>query len=246
MGREKLSTEASERTMSKDKGKTAPQDRVAWKRQLSDQDVMGRLGQRIRDRRERLGMSLANASELSGIPAATLSRIETNKMSPTFPVLLKLMTGLRLPWADLLGNDQSSLIDEFSIAMPDAGESTLVPGYSYLAPHVTNPLSQHIQPLIFDVLAKDLEGAGGLRGHKGYEFCYVLSGAIIFHVEGREPCELPSGASVLFRCDVPHAYVSQGTEPARVLNLTFVDPVMLEDPRPFGARYPDAAREKEE
>ncbi len=201
---------------------------------------MGRLGQRIRERREKLGLSLTSASALSAIPAATLSRIETNKMSPTFPVLLKLMTGLRLSWADLMGNEKASSNDEFSIALPDTQTPTNVPGYSYLAPHNMNPLSEHVQPLIFDVLGQDLESAGGLVGHKGYEFFYVLDGTIMFHAEGREPYKLPTGASALFRSDLPHAYVSCGPEPARILNVTAIDPVILQESIPFGVRYSDA------
>ena len=225
--------------------KTDIPERFAWKREASDQGVTEKIGQRIREHRERIGLSLANASILSGIPAATLSRVETNKMSPTFPVLLKLMTGLRLSWTDLMGNDGVFSDDELSYATPDLGEPTLVPGYVYYIPHHTNPLREHLQPLIFDVTAQDLKSAGGLRGHKGFEFSYVLSGSIIFHVEGREPRELTAGASVLFRCDVPHAYVSNGPAPARLLNVISLDPIMLREAEPFSARYPDTTRDEE-
>src|SRR3546814_7748951 len=153
---------------------------------------------------------------LSGLPASTLSRIENNKMSPTFPVLLKLMTGLRLSWTDLSGSDATYSEQELSIASPDIGEPTVVPGYAYYVPHHANPLSEHLQPLLFDVIATDLESAGGLRGHEGYEFSYVLSGSVVFYVEGQEPRILKTGASVLFRSDVPHAYVSQGPGSARL------------------------------
>lgn len=213
--------------------------RVAWKREASDQDVTARIGQRIREHRENVGLSLAEASNLSGVPAATLSRIETNKMSPTFPVLLKLMTGLRLSWTDLIGAEITYSEEELSVASQDIGDPTIVPGYAYYAPHHSNPLSEHLQPLIFDVIATDLDSAGGLRGHKGYEFSYVLSGSVIFYFEGKEPQELRTGGSVLFRCDVPHAYVSQGPGSARLLNVISLDPVILKASIPYSARYPE-------
>lgn len=213
--------------------------RVAWKREASDQDVTARIGQRIREYREKAALSLADASSLSGIPAATLSRIENNKMSPTFPVLLKLMTGLRLSWTDLIGSDATYSEQELSIASPDIGEPTVVPGYAYYVPHHANPLSEHLQPLLFDVIATDLESAGGLRGHEGYEFSYVLSGSVVFYVEGQEPRILKTGASVLFRSDVPHAYVSQGPGSARLLNVISLDPVILKASVPYSARYPE-------
>lgn len=213
--------------------------RVAWKREASDQDVTARIGQRIREHREKVGLSLAEASNLSGVPAATLSRIETNKMSPTFPVLLKLMTGLRLSWTDLIGTETTYSEEELSVASQDIGDPMIVPGYAYYVPHHSNPLSEHLQPLIFDVIATDLDSAGGLRGHKGYEFSYVLSGSVIFYIEGKEPHELRTGGSVLFRSDVPHAYVSQGPGSARLLNVISLDPVILKASIPYSARYPE-------
>lgn len=213
--------------------------RVAWKREASDQDVTARIGQRIRQHREKVGLSLAEASNLSGVPAATLSRIETNKMSPTFPVLLKLMTGLRLSWTDLIGTETTYSEEELSVASQDIGDPMIVPGYAYYVPHHSNPLSEHLQPLIFDVIATDLDSAGGLRGHKGYEFSYVLSGSVIFYIEGKEPQELRTGGSVLFRSDVPHAYVSQGPGSARLLNVISLDPVILKASTPYSIRYPE-------
>jgi transcriptional regulator with XRE-family HTH domain len=109
--------------------------RIVWRRHASDQDVTERLGQQIRERREKAGLSLARASELSGITAAPLSRMETNKMSPTFSVLLKLMTGPRLSWTDLMGRDEAFPGEEFSIESPSAEQPTHIPGYAYLALH---------------------------------------------------------------------------------------------------------------
>jgi len=217
----------------------APSKRIAWKRQGADHDATEKLGQRIRKHRESIGVSLSTAAGLTGIPSATLSRIETNKMSPTFPVLLKVMAGLRLHWADLMRSDNAVKGDgDISIAQPNNNAPTMVPGYAYVAPHHESPLNNRIQPVLFEVIARDLETAGGLRGHKGYEFCYILSGTIRFFIEGREPTEMPAGASILFNCEIPHAYVAVGRARARVLNVTVRDHDTLGDPRPFSARYP--------
>lgn len=213
-------------------------ERSAWRRDADAHDVTSRLGQRIRGFREAAGLSLTAASEATGIPSATLSRIETNKMAPTFSVLVKLMTGLKLSWPTLMGPHGAQSPDQqVSISLPDTSDSVSISGYSYIAPHVNSPLSSIVQPLIFDVSARTVEEAGGLQAHQGIEFTYVLKGTLQLHFVGREPQLLPVGGTALFNCELPHAYVAGGRGPTRVLNLVARDPMMIDESEiPFGER----------
>lgn len=172
-------------------------------------------------------MSLALASKVTGIPAATLSRIENNRMSPTMPVVLKLMAGLRITWAGLMAPlPPQPHESQISIALPGEGEVIDVQGNTYTVPHATSRLNHQIQPVIFDICSKTVEEAGGLRGHGGAELCYVLAGVLIMHFVDRAPLELGVGASVLFNGEIPHAYVAKGRGPTRVLLFNAVDPLM--------------------
>lgn len=204
-----------------------PSERSAWRRDSAAHDVSARLGQRIRQHREAMGMSLAVASKVTGIPAATLSRIENNRMAPTMPVVLKLMAGLRITWAGLMAPlPPEPHESQISIALPGEGEVIDVQGNTYTVPHATSRLNHQIQPVIFDINSKTVEEAGGLRGHGGAELCYVLSGVLIMHFVDRAPVELCVGASVLFNGEIPHAYVAKGRAPTRVLLFNAVDPLM--------------------
>ena len=58
---------------------------------------------------------------------------------------------------------------------------------------------------------------GGLMAHRGEEFCYVLSGTLVLHIEGQPPRIMKSGASALFDSAVPHAYLSGGNAGAKIL-----------------------------
>ena len=51
---------------------------------------------RLTEWRERRGYSLRTLGERSGVSAATLSRIEAGKLSPTVGVLLKLAVALAI------------------------------------------------------------------------------------------------------------------------------------------------------
>lgn len=205
-------------------------ERTAWRRESDAQDINARLGQRIRQHREGLGMSLKVASKVTGIPGATLSRIENNRMAPTMPVILKVLTGLRMAWADLMSDLPSQAHEsQVSVAASGEGEQVEVQGNIYTVPHGASTLRNHIQPIIFETGARTVEEAGGLRGHAGAEFCMVLSGTLTLHFVDRSPLELAVGASALFNGEIPHAYVAKNRGRVRVLLVNAVDP-LIRDP----------------
>lgn len=205
----------------------AAAERSAWRRDAGAQDINARLGQRIREHREALGMSLNAAQRLTGIPAATLSRIENNRMAPTMPLVLKLLYGLRMSWADLTANLPLQIQgSQISVAASGEGERIEVNGNVYTIPHTDSRLRRHIQPVIFDIGSRTVEEAGGLRGHEGTELCYVLSGSLLLHFVDRPPVELGVGGSTLFNAEIPHAYVAKSRGRARVLLANIVDPLM--------------------
>jgi len=225
----------------------SPTNRAPWRREVEAQDVTHKLGQRIREHRVALGLSLNRASEATGLPEATLSRIENNKMAPTFSVLLKIMSGLKLSWQTLVARpDARSPDDDISIMTPDKWTTEKIAGYTYILPHSSSRLVHVVQPLIFDVDSRSLDEAGGLTGHQGIEFCYVISGTLKLHLADKPPQVLPTGGSALFDSTLPHAYVSKGRKPARVLNVVVQDPLLAhgEGKTPFGERIKKSPRQR--
>jgi len=174
------------------------------------------LGLRIRAVREEQRLSLAQLSEKTGIPGATLSRIENSKMSPTFGVLAKVMIGLDVDWADLVGPKRLQPGERLmSFADPGGGKATAVRESRavVLHPHV----EAHSLPLLVEVHARDLADVGGMIGHRGEEFCYVLSGTLVLHMQGKAPRIMKSGASALFDSATPHAYLAGAGSGAKIL-----------------------------
>lgn len=63
-------------------------------------------GQRIRDRREELGLKLEDAAPACGLSAAALSRIETGRRTrSSFDTLAAIARALGMDLADLAEND---------------------------------------------------------------------------------------------------------------------------------------------
>jgi transcriptional regulator with XRE-family HTH domain len=215
----------------------AKEDRTALQAgNLDADDKAGKVGKRIRMFREMQGWSLTDASKATGIPTATLSRIENSKMSPTFGLLLRLMTGMKVGWLDLVGGGaQEALEEQISFGYPADAKTFQLEGSSssYVLPHMDAKLSEILHSVIFEVGAHSAEEAGGLSAHNGIEFCYVLSGTVMLHIAGREPQELRTGCTALFNSSLPHGYLVKPGKRARVLNVTVRDPLMSESTLPF-------------
>jgi transcriptional regulator with XRE-family HTH domain len=207
--------------------------RSAWRRGVENQDESAKLGQRLRAFREQQQLSLNAASEVTGVPAATLSRIETNKMAPTFGLMLKLMKGLGLTWADLMLPGGIRAVDQqISVARPEDLKPVVFGGESFAPLHPASPLNFRVAPVFVELSAKTPAETGGPAAHAGIEFCYVLSGTLVIHFPGRPPQEVPTGGSALFNSEIPHAYVSKGRGPARFLIVSGTDPLAAESADP--------------
>jgi transcriptional regulator with XRE-family HTH domain len=158
--------------------------RVAWRREPDEYDITEQLGIRINARRTKLGWSLTDAANATGIPQATLSRIENNKMSPTFALLVRLMRGFDISIQELVGNHdpaQSGVSRSSSDALP----YLRVKGGTYIAPHIRSELDVMLPSLICTVKGKTIKDVGGLVSYHGIEFCYALSGSVVLHIAGQ-------------------------------------------------------------
>ncbi|PNG59416.1 HTH-type transcriptional regulator PuuR [Variovorax sp. WDL1] len=194
----------------------AANDGKAWRRAGGDQTMIHELGLRIRAAREEKALSLAQVSELSGVPGATLSRIENSKMSPTFSVLARIMVALEVDWVDLVGPKKPAP-GEPVMSFTEAGGGIVTQVRGERCEVLHSDESAQSAPLLVEVHSRKLSDTGGLVGHQGEEFCYVLSGALALHIEGREPRIMKAGDSALFDSTTPHAYLAATAAGAKIL-----------------------------
>lgn len=215
-------------------GEDAPRARrSAWTRDLEGGEE-GQLGERLRALRESRGMTLVEATEATGIRPGTLSRIETGKMAPSFGLILRIMKGLRLSWVELMGQERDADARP-SFSFPETVSKQHLHRHVYDMLHMGSALSQTLSPVVVETTVNRLADAGGLVGHHGTEFCYVLSGKLRLHFEGEPAQELPAGASALFNGQIPHAYVAVGRTPVKMLIVVNRDPMVKEE---FAAGFP--------
>lgn len=179
-------------------------------------------GAALRAFRRKQGWTLAEVSQKTGLPVSTLSRIETDQISPTYDQLSKLSVGLCIDMAQLLSGDMDAAkpLQTARRSVNRAGEGqildTSMQSLRYLSVDLTN---KQFAPIIGEIKAHSLEEAGEFHRHHGEEFIFVVSGELELHSESYTPLRLRAGDSVYFDSGMAHAYVAAGKVPCKILSI---------------------------
>ncbi len=174
-------------------------------------------GARLRAYRLERGWSLERAAEAVGVPGSTLSRIENQKMSPTLDLIQKIVRAMGLHPYDVLGREGNAPSSAMSTTRKGQEEFTELPNILYAPLHPNFKDSAGIRPILVTLFARTIEEYGGLTGHAGEEFLFVLSGSVELHFKDRETVRLAAGDSIMFDSHIPHAYVAGGGVQAKFL-----------------------------
>jgi transcriptional regulator with XRE-family HTH domain len=179
-------------------------------------------GAALRAFRRKQGWTLAAVNQRTGLPVSTLSRIETDQISPTYDQLSKLSVGLNIDMAQLLSGDMESAtpVQTARRSVNRAGDGQLLDtpmqSLRYLSVDLMN---KQFAPIIGEVKAHSLEEAGEFHRHNGEEFIFVVSGELELHSESYAPLRLHPGDSVYFDSSMPHAYVAAGKKHCKILSI---------------------------
>jgi transcriptional regulator with XRE-family HTH domain len=178
------------------------------------------LGSRVQQMRKRRGWTLTELSERCGISPSALSKIERNRLSPTYANIVRLARGLEVNTSELFGGEGGPLAPEqrLSVMRLDEGDPIDTGSYMHYYLHMRLP-ARAMTPLIVDVTARTLEEFGPLIVHSGEEFSYVLSGVVEVHTGDHPPTRLHPGESIYFDSNMPHAYLAVSRSPCRTLSV---------------------------
>ena len=161
-------------------------------------------------------------NQKTGLPVSTLSRIETDQISPTYEQLSKLSLGLDIDMGQLLSGDTEAAkpLQTARRSVNRAGDGQLLEtpmqSLRYLSVDLTN---KQFAPIIGEIKARSLQEAGEFHRHDGEEFIFVVAGELELHSESYTPLGLRAGDSVYFDSGMPHAYVAVGKERCKILSI---------------------------
>ncbi|GLS90325.1 transcriptional regulator [Psychromonas marina] len=179
-----------------------------------------KLGERLKEIRKTLGLTLEEASQKTGLARSTLSKIENEQISPTFQAMQKLTTGLQIDIPQLFSAPKKvTATGRRDITRNEEGKAHPTSTYEHelLAIQLTN---KKMMPFKSKVRARDFSDYSAWIRHDGEEFLLVLSGEITFFSEFYEPVNLQQGDSVYYDANMGHMLISISDDDALILWVT--------------------------
>ncbi|SIO36583.1 transcriptional regulator, XRE family with cupin sensor [Salinivibrio sp. ES.052] len=179
-----------------------------------------RLGPRLKAVRVRLGLTLEEASQRTGLARSTLSKIENEQISPTFQAMQKLAHGLDIDIPQLFAppkKRQATGRRDVTLAGQGKAHPTGTYEHELLATQLSN---KKMMPFKSRVRARAFEDYSDWIRHDGEEFLLVLEGSIQFFSEFYEAIILNEGDSVYYDATMGHMLASVSDADALILWVT--------------------------
>jgi transcriptional regulator with XRE-family HTH domain len=169
------------------------------------------------------GWTLAQVSERTGLPIATLSKIENDKISLSYDKLVRISNGLGIDISRLFGAKAESAPEVIptgrrSITRTGDGSAIETKSYSHLYP-AADLLNKQIVPIIAELKARSRAEFGPLIRHGGEEYAIVLDGIVEFHTDLYAPVLLNKGDSIYFDSSMAHGYIAASDQLCRILSV---------------------------
>lgn len=172
------------------------------------------LAERAKAIRKAKGLTIQRVAERCGLAISTISKIERNRMTPTYDCFTKLAHGLDVAVSELLDSPERRL-REGEIAVSRRGEyESCVKAGSIFEVLFGSVADKRMVPMFATLGAS---GENGLEGRTGEEFVLVLGGTVVVDFAGAESVTLETGDSLYLDGQRPHVYGAANDRPARIL-----------------------------
>jgi transcriptional regulator with XRE-family HTH domain len=183
-----------------------------------------KVGSRLREERERRGVSLRELARRVGVSPSLVSQIELDRVNPSVSTLYALVTELGITMSEVFGDDAPPEPQAVRGQQEEHGLSAtpetrhvlnLASGVRWerLTPH-SDPEVEFLH-VVYPVGAESCS-EDALVTHGGREYGYVESGTLGVRV-GFDEYALGPGGSIAFDSSSPHRLWTIGNEPVRAI-----------------------------
>ena len=182
-----------------------------------------RVGERIKELRERKGLSLKEVADLTGFSTALLSQMENHLVSPSLGTIVKLARALSVKVGDFLGETEGEPFtivrkDERKMVSRFASKEGVKYGYSYEALGFDKK-DRHMEPFIVTLEPATVKAAK-TSVHEGEEFIFVLEGEMEV-ILGNHTDILYPGDSIYYDSTIPHKVQCHQNKVTRILAVIY-------------------------
>ncbi|WP_037570961.1 helix-turn-helix domain-containing protein [Spirochaeta cellobiosiphila] len=174
-----------------------------------------RFGEKLRNLREKKGITLKAVAEIAGVSESLISQIERNKVSPSIDTLFAIADALQIELDYLFADLQRQR--KVTIVKKAKRPSVLLEGINYhqltVLPGSTDKYA--IEAFILEIPPGISKGHEEF-GHTGKELGFIMSGTGELQY-GKEVFPFEEGDSVSFSSDLPHIIRNTGEETLKAL-----------------------------
>jgi len=174
------------------------------------------VGRKLRELRNRKGLSLRALADRSGLNVNTLSLVENGKSSPSVSTLQQLALALEVSIATFF---ESEPVEKRIVFTPADQRPLAAFGKTQMQNLGKDLAGNAVQPFV--VTLKPGTGSGDrMIVHTGYEFVYCQSGSIRYQIE-QEEYILKPGDSLVFEAHLSHCWENRGEGTAQILLILY-------------------------
>lgn len=185
---------------------------------LTSDEVCRVIGERVRDLRQGLSLTMERFAENAGISIGMLSKIENGQTSPSISTLTSLANAAAVPLTALF----RGLDEEHDAVMVRSGAGLEIShegdhdGRKYHDLGALRGPHRQIEPVMVTITKPD--ETFPLFQHAGIEFLHMIEGVVAYGY-GSKRYELRPGDTLQFRGEVAHGPVELIELPIRFLSL---------------------------
>jgi transcriptional regulator with XRE-family HTH domain len=172
---------------------------------------MDEIFKKIRVLRKKYNMKLKDLSEKTGLSVSFLSQVERGSTSLAIISLKKIADALDVPITDFFENDNTQ---DFTVNVEHQKTFRIEGSSAQYTRLAGNFSGRSLEPLIVTLdpgLVQD-----PIFSHPGEEFYYVLQGAVIINVDGKEYL-VKTGDSIHFPSHLPHFWQNPLKHTSKIL-----------------------------
>ena len=185
---------------------------------FSSDDVCRVVGERVRDARRALGLTMAQFAEVAEISLGMVSKIEHGQTSPSLSTLTRLAHAAGVPITAFF----RGLDEEHDVVIVRAGERMEIlhegsrPGHVYEDLGSLRGRTRIIEPMM--VTLESADDVFPLFQHEGVEFLHILEG-IMEYGYGPRNYRLEPGDTIQIHGEVAHGPVALLDMPVRFMSV---------------------------
>jgi len=182
-----------------------------------------RVGEKIKQLREKKGLSLKEVADATGFSTALLSQMESHLVSPSLGSIIKLAKALEVRVGDFFGETEG---EPFAIVRKGerktvsrfASKEGVSYGYSYESLGFEKK-DRRMEPFIVTLEPATLK-TSKTSAHEGEEFIFVLEGEMEV-ILGNHTDILYPGDSIYYDSNIPHRVQCHQDKVARILAVLY-------------------------